>query len=148
VEKTFSQLGVAQAGAQYIHYAFGLLDRTGTFCPAQAVIDDANIGMVKQILRPASFEESDIEAALRDIRKVMTSSTRLFARLIRKQIRRGVVSGPYPLESDDEEDRVLERACHRVDEARAESGDLLSDNVVRSIREEVPGLVSPDRFRL
>jgi trimethylamine--corrinoid protein Co-methyltransferase len=148
VEKTFSQLAVAQAGAQYIHYAFGLLDRTGTFSPAQAVIDDANIGLVRQILRPAAFTETELEAALTEVRKVMKSSTRLFARLIRKQIRRGVVSGPYPLAGEGERDRVLELACERVAEIRATRGEPLPREVVDAARAEVPGLVAAERFLL
>ncbi len=148
VEKTFSQLGVAQTGAQYIHYAFGLLDRTGTFSPAQAVIDNANIGVVKEIVRPTCYTEAHVEAALGEIRKVMQSGTRLFARLIRKQIRRGVVSSPYPLESDGEHDRVLELACQQVAEVRASAGEPLPEDVVEKIRAEVPGLVAADRFKL
>ncbi len=148
VEKTFSQLAVAQAGAQYIHYAFGLLDRTGTFSPAQAVIDNANIGVVKEILRPVRWEQADVDAALSDIRKVMQSGTRLFARLIRKQIRRGVVSNPYPLESDRDHDRVLELACERVAAVRATPGEPLPDETLAAIRAEVPGLVSAERFKL
>jgi trimethylamine--corrinoid protein Co-methyltransferase len=147
-EKVFSQLAVAQAGAQYIHYAFGLLDRTGTFSPAQAVIDNANIGVVKQILRPALLGDAEIEAALNDVRKVMKSSTRLFARLIRKQIRRGVVSQPYPLESSGEQDRVLELACRQVADVRATRGDPLPNQVLSAVRAEVPGLVPADRLRL
>lgn len=147
-EKMFSQLAVAQAGAQYIHYAFGLLDRTGTFSPAQAVIDNANIGVAKQILRPVQFDEEHIGAALSEIRKVMQSGTRLFARLIRKQMRRGVVSNPYPLESEGDRDRVLELACARVAEVRATAGAPLSDDILQTIRAEIPGLVPADRFQL
>jgi trimethylamine--corrinoid protein Co-methyltransferase len=148
VEKVFSQLAVAQSGAHYIHYAFGLLDRTGTFSPVQAVIDDANIGLVKSILRPASFEEDDLTASLTEVRKVMQSSTRLFARHIRKQIRRGVVTNPYPLEGHGDRDQVLERACDRVAEIRAAKGTPLPDDVLESIRAEIPGLVPADRFKL
>lgn len=148
VEKLFSQLSVAQSGAQYIHYAFGLLDRTGTFCPAQAVIDNANIGVVKETLRPARFDEDDIGVALADVRRVMDSGSRLFARLIRKQIRRGVVSGPYPLESDGGQDRVLEKACDRVTEVRGTTGDPLPQPVLEAIRAKVPGLLAVDRFKL
>lgn len=148
VEKTFSHLAVAQSGAQYIHYAFGLLDRTGTFSPVQAVIDDANIGVVKQILRPALVDEASVAAALADIRKVMQSGTRLFARLIRKQIRRGVVSNPYPLEGHDGLDRVLEMACERVSEVRGTVGTPLPQDVLATIEREIPGVVSTERFKL
>jgi len=49
VEKLISHIVIALSGAQYIHYAFGLLDKTATFCPVQAVLDDAHIGMVKSL---------------------------------------------------------------------------------------------------
>ncbi|MBN1442195.1 MAG: trimethylamine methyltransferase family protein [Planctomycetes bacterium] len=148
VEKVFSHLAVAQAGAQYIHYAFGLLDRTGTFSPVQAVIDDANVSVVKDIIRPASFEAEDVEAALGDVRKVMASGTGLFARHIRKQIRRGIVSEPYRLEGSVDRDEVIEKACARVAEVRATSGNRLSDDLVETIRSRVQGLLPQDRFEL
>jgi trimethylamine--corrinoid protein Co-methyltransferase len=40
IEKLFTHVPMAMSGAQYIHYAFGLLQRTNVFCPAQAVLDD------------------------------------------------------------------------------------------------------------
>ncbi len=147
VEKTFSHLGVAQSGAQYIHYAFGLLDRTNIFSPVQAIIDNASIGLVKSILRPAGFAQKDADAAVGEIRKVMKSSTRLFARHIRKQIRRGVVSDPYPLAGDGSQDEVLQRACDQLAQVRSTEGEPLSDEMISRIHKEVPGLVSPDRFQ-
>jgi trimethylamine--corrinoid protein Co-methyltransferase len=147
VEKTYSHLGVAQSGAQYIHYAFGLLDRTNVFSPVQAILDNASIGLVKSILRPAEFTADDAESAVGEIRKVMRSSTRLFARHIRKQIRRGVVSDPYPLAGDGQRDEVLERACRRLEEIRATEGEPLSDDVLAAAHDQVPGLVAPDRFQ-
>ncbi len=146
VEKTFSHLAVAQSGAQYIHYAFGLLDRTGTFSPVQAIIDNASIGLVKSILRPAGFTAEDADAAVSEIRKVMNSSTRLFARYIRKQIRRGVVSDPYPLAGDGKHDEVLAKACDRLAEVRATDGEPLPDETVSQIQSQIPGLVAPERF--
>ncbi len=147
IERMFSHLGVAQSGAQYIHYAFGLLDRTGTFSPVQAIIDNANIGVVKQILRPAGFDQTDADAAITEVRKVMKSSTRLFARHIRKQMRRGVVSQPYPLAGDGKQDQVIERACDRLAEIRATDGERLSDERIATIRREIPGVVETERFQ-
>jgi trimethylamine--corrinoid protein Co-methyltransferase len=146
VEKTFSHLGVAQSGAQYIHYAFGLLDRTGTFSPVQAIIDNESIGLVKSILRPPAFDADDADRAVKEIRKVMGSSTRLFARYIRKQIRRGVVSEPYPLAGDGKHDEVLARACDQLADVRAGNGEPLDDDVIATIQAEVPGLVELERF--
>ena len=37
-EKMLTHTYMAMTGAQYIHYAFGLLDRTNTFSPLQAVL--------------------------------------------------------------------------------------------------------------
>jgi trimethylamine--corrinoid protein Co-methyltransferase len=148
IEKVFSHLAVAQSGAHYIHYAIGLLDRTGTFSPVQAIIDDANVGVVKQILRPPAFDQSDVGAAVAEVRKVMRSSTRLFARHIRRQIRRGVVSEPYTLEGDGARDDVIERACDRLAEIRAAPGTPLPDDVVEAIYREVPGLLPKERFDL
>jgi len=51
VEKMFSLMSIPFSGAQYIHYAFGLLDRTSTFCPEQAVMDNEHIGMIKRAMR-------------------------------------------------------------------------------------------------
>jgi trimethylamine--corrinoid protein Co-methyltransferase len=147
VEKTFSHLGVAQSGAQYIHYAFGLLDRTNIFSPVQAILDNASIGLVKSILRPAGFSSEDAQSAVKEIRKVMASPTRLFARHIRKQIRRGVVSEPYPLAGDGKQDEVLQRACAKLDEVRATPGEPLAEETISAVRAEVPGVVSPDRFQ-
>jgi trimethylamine--corrinoid protein Co-methyltransferase len=47
-EKMLTLLAAPASGAQYIHYAFGLLERTNVFCPEQAVLDDAHIDLVKR----------------------------------------------------------------------------------------------------
>jgi trimethylamine--corrinoid protein Co-methyltransferase len=148
VEKVFSQLAVAQSGAQYIHYAVGLLDRTATFCPVQAVIDDANIGVIKEIVRRPAFEPAHITAAVEDVRKVMNSSTRLFARHIRKQIRRGVVSEPYPLEGENEHDEVLDRAAARLADIRSSPGVPLPESVIQQAYAEVASLLPRKNFAL
>ena len=148
LEKVFSMLSVAQSGAHYIHYAFGLLDRTAVFCPAQAVIDDANLTTVKRILAKPPFDEKEIEAAVSDIRKVMSSSTRLFARHIRKQMRRGVVSDPFSLEGDGEVDEVIQKACAKLERIRATSGNRLSDQMIDEIHQKIPGLLPREYFEL
>ena len=141
VEKLLTHLSVAFSGAQYIHYAFGLLDRTNIFCPLQAVLDDAAIDLVKNVLRPPCFGVGDIDKAVDEVRKVMVSGTRLFARHIRKQLRRGVVSDVYQLSSDSGNDRVFEKATEKLDSIRATSGDRLDDDVIRQIYDTIPGLL-------
>jgi trimethylamine--corrinoid protein Co-methyltransferase len=148
IEKVFSQLAVAQSGAQYIHYAVGLLDRTATFCPVQAVIDDANIGVIKEIVRKPAFERAHITAAVEDVRKVMDSSTRLFARHIRKQMRRGVVSEPYPLEGENEHDEVLDRAAARLADIRNSPGVPVPEPVIEQAYAQIGGLLPREHFAL
>lgn len=148
IEKVFSYLAVAAAGPQYIHYAFGLLDKTNTFCPLQAVLDDAHIGMVRQILRQPVFGKSETEEAVAEIHKVFASSTKLFARHIRRAIRKGLVSPPYPFEAHGEEDEVLSRANLRLREILGGPDEKMEDTVVERIFSAVPGLLPRECFEL
>jgi trimethylamine--corrinoid protein Co-methyltransferase len=147
-EKVFSHLAVAAAGAQYIHYAFGLLDKTNIFSPLQAVLDDAHIGMVRQILRQPVFDKEETEEAVEEIRKVFGSSTKLFARHIRRAMRRGLVSPPYPFETQGENDEVLSRAYHHLQEILSGPDEKMGDEVVERIFSEVPGLLPRECFDL
>jgi len=148
IEKLFSLLAIAQAGAPYIHYAFGLLDRTNTFSPVQAIMDNASISLVKQILRSPRFDEALAEDSVSEIRKVMASSTRLFARHIRKQIRRGVVSKPFKLEGSGDNDEVIQKACDELDRIRFGPDDRLPAETIDAITREIPGLLPQDQFLL
>lgn len=148
IEKVFSQLTIAAAGAQYIHYAFGLLDRTNIFCPLQAVLDDAHIDLVRQILRKPEFDEENVEVALAQIRHTVNSETKLFARHIRKAIRKGLVSLPYPFESHNEEDKVLVNAYHRLHEILTGEDEKLEDEKVNKIYNEIPGLLPGNFFEI
>jgi trimethylamine--corrinoid protein Co-methyltransferase len=73
-EKLLTLIDVPKSGAQYIHYAFGLLERTNTFCPEQAVMDDAHIGIVKELLRGSNINEGRREATISMIREVARTS--------------------------------------------------------------------------
>lgn len=140
-EKLFTHLYVAMSGAQYIHYAFGLLDRTNVFSPLQAVLDNEQIGHVKHCLRSPSVDADEINDILHVVRKVMGSRTRLFARHARKAIHDGYVSNPYKFESKGRQDRVLETAMETLSELEAQPGDHLSESTVDRIYEEVPGIL-------
>jgi trimethylamine--corrinoid protein Co-methyltransferase len=146
VEKLFSQLEMAASGAQYIHYALGLLDKTNVFCPLQAVLDDAQIGLVRQILRRPVFTESDVASAVEEIRKVMKSSTRLFARHIRKAMRQGLVSPPYPFEAHEDEDGVLLRANERLQTILEGPDEKIEQEMLDKIKKTIPGLLPLSRF--
>ncbi len=141
VEKLFSHIVVAQSGAHYIHYAFGLLDKTATFCPVQAVVDDANIGLVKSLLRAPKMEETEFAASLEQIRQVMTTPQKLFVRYIRPQLRSGEVTLPYPFEGDKAKDEVLLLAHQRMQELLERPVEHISAGITESIFREVPGIL-------
>lgn len=142
VGKLFSHLSVATSGAQYIHYAFGLLDRTNTFCPVQAVLDNEQIGSIKRYLRLPMVSQSDCKESLEQIRRVMASSTRLYARFVRKELHLGTVSQPYSFESREMEDRVISKALKRLMELEERPPSRLPDETVDEIYDCIPGILS------
>ncbi len=146
LEKVFSHLAVSQSGAQYIHYAFGLLDRTNIFSPVQAVIDNANIGMVKDILRKPVFSREDVGKAVTEIRKTVSSQTRLFAKYIRKYMRQGLVADPYPLGSDSDEDTIMERACEEYERICGLPGELPQQTKIDQIFNGISSLLPREKF--
>jgi trimethylamine--corrinoid protein Co-methyltransferase len=148
MEKMLTHLGVGMSGAQYIHYAFGLLDRTNVFSPVQAVLDDSAVGMVRNVARKPKFDADDVSKAVNEVGKVMKSGTRLFARHIRKHLRRGVVSDPFPYAGEGSQDETIARAAGRLAEIRSTPGEPLPEETIAKIREAVPGLLSIDNFRL
>ncbi|HMB00510.1 MAG TPA: trimethylamine methyltransferase family protein, partial [Spirochaetota bacterium] len=148
IEKVFSQLEVARGGAQYIHYAFGLLEKTNRFCPLQAVLDNEHISIIKNILRRAEFDRNDTEAALKEIKQVCASPTRLFARYMRKAYRQGLVSPDYAFAATGEEDRVIYKAWQRLQQILNGDSERLSEEIIQRIYKEVPGLLAKDFFNI
>ncbi|MBE9502183.1 MAG: trimethylamine methyltransferase family protein [Dehalococcoidia bacterium] len=141
VEKLFSHIVVALSGAQYIHYAFGLLDKTATFCPVQAVMDDAHIGMVKALLRAPKVDEAEVATSLEQIRQVMPTSQKLFVRYIRPKMRSGEVTLPYPFEGDKAKDEVLLQAHEKLQELLQRPVEHISPEINERIFREVPGIL-------
>ncbi len=140
-EKLFSHLYMAASGAQYIHYAFGLLDRTNTFCPLQAVLDNEQVGHAKHCMRPASVDTEESREAVDIIRKVMATGHKLFTRHTRKPVKAGLVSVPYRFESKVGEDQVLERALTHLQDLEARAPKHLPQELVEQIFSEIPGLL-------
>ena len=140
-EKLFTHLFMALSGAQYIHYAFGLLDRTNSFCPVQAVLDNEQIGKIKHCLREPNLNRAGMEDILKVVRKVMASSNRLYARYARKAMHAGEVSDPYRFESKGLEDRVIENALEYMSGLEARPARQLDRKTVEDIYREIPGLV-------
>ena len=100
VEKMLTLTNVPQAGAQYIHYAFGLLERTNVFCPEQAILDDAQIDLIKRTLADPKVDAGGREEVLSQIRDVMASSHKTFMYNLPLPSRDPVYAC-FPLENDD-----------------------------------------------
>lgn len=144
-EKMLTHSYMTLSGAQYIHYSFGLLDRTNTFSPLQAVIDDEQVGQIKHGARQARFGAQEVEEGVHTIRKVMATANRLFARHARKSMHRGELSSPYLFETSESQDRVIEKALERLAELEGRPRRRLDKAIVDDIYDKTPGLL--DRLR-
>ncbi len=140
MEKVYSYIQVASSGAQYIHYALGLLDGTNMFSPLQAVIDNASIGLVKHILREPICSQQSIDAAVDEIKNT-TARSGIFAKGIRTQIRKHIVCDTYEFISDSgEEDPVFTQAHYKLDQYLAAQRLGLPKEVMQAVCEEFPEL--------
>jgi trimethylamine--corrinoid protein Co-methyltransferase len=142
VERLFSHILVTLAGPQYLHYAFGLMERTNTFCPVQAVLDDAHIGMLKRFAKQPAFTDSSIPDILGEIRRVMNSSHKLFTRFVRSALRSGEIAPPYPFEGKDMTDEALPRALERTNEIFSLPPHHIEKHTVEQIFQQIPGLLT------
>lgn len=140
IEKLFTHVPIAMSGAQYIHYAFGLLERTNRFCPVQAVLDDQHIGMIKMFLSEPRLGEGDMETVFEQIRKVLGSRQKLYVRFARKGLRDGSIYPHYPFESDGG-DGVIEKALLRLEEFLARPVRGIPKEREERVFAEVPGIV-------
>jgi trimethylamine--corrinoid protein Co-methyltransferase len=131
VEKMLTLLAVPQSGAQYVHYAFGLLERTNVFCPEQAILDDAHIGLIKETLRSPQIAPEGRQKVLATIREVMQSSHKTYMYHLPLPSRQSVYTR-YPLE---DEAGALHAAHQRYHE------------ILKAPREEMPSDIQQDLFR-
>jgi trimethylamine--corrinoid protein Co-methyltransferase len=142
VEKFITHIPIAMAGAQYIHYAFGLLERTNIFCPVQAVLDDQHIGMIKWFLSIPHIGKNDLDEARAQIIKVMGSNQKLFVRFVRKSLREGRIYSNYPFEGENGDETVIEKARARMDQMLSKPRKGIAPEIEDEIFRTVPGLVS------
>jgi trimethylamine--corrinoid protein Co-methyltransferase len=138
VEKLMTLSSVPRGGAQYIHYAFGLLERTNVFCPEQAIMDDVHIGIVKHMLQEPEFDESDCQGSASMIREVMASGHRTFIYHLPLPSREPVYV-QYPLE--DDEGGALMAAHERYGKIVELPRKSLPEELQRQILAEVPGVL-------
>jgi trimethylamine--corrinoid protein Co-methyltransferase len=139
VEKLITFTAVPRGGAQYIHYAFGLLERTNVFCPEQAVMDDAHIGIVKHILAEPDVAAGSEEAVMHMIGEVMASGHKTFIYHLPLPSRESVYVR-YPLEVEDGD--ALLGAHRRVREIMELPRDPLPAEVGEEIERSVPGVLA------
>lgn len=139
IEKLFTHVPMAMSGAQYIHYAFGLLERTNIFCPAQAVLDNQHIGMIKMFLSEPKFGEENMENIFGQIKKVLASKQKLYVRFARRGLRDGSIYPNYPFEAEG--DGVIEKALIRLEELLSRPVSSVSKEQEDQVFKEVPGIV-------
>jgi trimethylamine--corrinoid protein Co-methyltransferase len=137
-EKMLTLMAVPQSGAQYIHYAFGLLERTNTFCPEQAVMDDAHIGIVKGSLSPPDISAENCNDVVAMVREVMETNHKTYMYHLPLPTREPVYVR-YPLE--DEERGTLYAAHRRYHEIMSLPRKPLDKEIQDEILSEIPGVL-------
>ena len=138
VEKLLTLTAVPRSGAQYVHYAFGLLERTNVFCPEQAIMDDAHIGLVKHMLRGPAVADDRRGDVLALVREVMASDHKTYVYHLPLPSRESVYVR-YPLE-DDRGDALHAAHLRYMEILRMETTPLPPE--IRSdIAERIPGVL-------
>ncbi len=138
VEKMATLMSVPRGGAQYIHYAFGLLERTNVFCPEQAVMDDAHIGLVKHMLKEPDVSADRIDELRAMFREVMQSDHKTFMYHLPLPSLEPVYVR-YPLEN--KEGGALMAAHEQYKKIMDQPRTPLSDEVKKQIVKEIPGIL-------
>lgn len=142
IEKTFTHTMVPSAAPGLVHYAFGLLDKTQTFCPEQALLDNQQIGMAKLLYRASNVSAENAGRTREMIDEVMHSPYRMYARYARGMLRRGEIFPGFPFEGDSEDqDLSLLEAHERFKDLEQEKPQHLPQEVCKKIFAEVPGLL-------
>ncbi len=141
IERLFSDILVTLSGPQYLHCAYGLLDGNSTFCPLQAVLDDAHFEMLKFFLRPPQINQEAIDETFKQIREVVATPQKLYIRYIRPLLRSGQLSMPYPFEGEGDTDNVLALAYERMQQLLSQPAAHIDPETTRRVFEEIPGIL-------
>ena len=137
-EKMLTHAAIPQSGAQYAHCAFGIMERSTTFCPVQAVIDNAHIGMVKDIFVQPRVLEDRRRDILGMIREVMATDHKTFMYHLPLPSRQNVYVH-YPLE--EQKDNTLLAAYRHFQEIMKTTRAQLPVGAKDKIRKEIPGIL-------
>ena len=141
IERLFSDILVTLSGPQYLHCAYGLLDGNSTFCPLQAVLDDAHFQMIKFFLRPPQMGQAEISDTLKQIREVVETPQKLYIRYIRHMLRSGQLSMPYLFDAKGERDNVLELAHERMQQLISKPVEHIDPATTNRMFQEIPGIL-------
>lgn len=141
VERLLSHLFVALSGAQYVHYAFGLLEETNTFSLEQAVLDNAHIGMIKLLLQKPKMSDGHFEESVAIIRKVTATPHKLYARYTRRSLHSGEIFPFYPFDSGDERDEVLIKVHEETKRLLSLPPEHLPPQINQEVIKTVPGIL-------
>jgi trimethylamine--corrinoid protein Co-methyltransferase len=141
VEKLLTFASVPQGGAQYIHYAFGLLERTNVFCPEQAIMDNAHIGIVKHMLASnsdAAICEQERETVLSMIREVAATDHKTYMYHLPLPTR-DFVYVRYPLEDKDK--GALYAAHQQYKKILGMPRKKLPAEIIQEIKSKISGIL-------
>ncbi|MCL0029859.1 trimethylamine methyltransferase family protein [Dehalococcoidia bacterium] len=141
IERLLSDILLTLSGPQYLHCAYGLLDGSSTFCPLQAVLDDAHFQMIKFFLRQPRVSQAEIDDTLKQVREVVATPQKLYIRYIRPMLRSGQLSMPYPFEGDGETDNVLALAYERMKQLLSQPVEYIDPATTSRIFQEIPGIL-------
>lgn len=136
-EKMLTYMSIPRSGAQYIHYAFGLLERTNVFSPDQAVMDDAHIGIIKHFLKEPPISEEGRESVLSMVREVMQTDHRTYMYHLPLPTRDNVYIR-YPLE--DAEGGALMAANRKFREIESTPRKTMDGDMLQSLK-KLPGVI-------
>ena len=142
IERLFSDIVVTMSGPQFLHCAYGLLDGNAVFCLLQAVLDDAHFEMIKFFLKSPKINQPELDEVLKQIKEVVATPQKLYISYIRKMMRSGEISPPYPFEGDGESDSVFALAYQRTNELLARPVEHIDPATTARIFEEIPGLLA------
>ena len=139
-EKMLTMSYVPWSGAQYVHYAFGLLDRTNIFSPEQAILDNAHIEIIKHNLADTNILPENKEKTMGMIREVLASSHKTYVYHLPLPTVDEVYMR-YPLEGKSGD--ALFEAHLRRKEIMAMDRKSMSADVLAELKKSIPGLLEP-----
>jgi trimethylamine--corrinoid protein Co-methyltransferase len=138
VEKLMTYFTVPRSGAQYIHYSFGLLERTNVFCPEQAVMDNAHLDIAKRTFAPPAVSADRSQDILDTVREVMASDHKTYIYHLPIPTQEDVYLR-YPLESDD--GGALRAAHEQYHAILDQPRDQIDQATLADIRKHVPNVL-------